>query len=103
MHGGETIRDPKIVANLFAVHLAGVSRKDPSAPGGRYQQDLEAVDFFSFGCESYNVLFSLSELKTALSRCHDLSPGSDDIPYAFLSHMSDSAVASVLAQYNLIW
>lgn len=52
---------------------------------------------------SYNVPFSLSELKMALSQCCDSSPGPDDILYAFLCHMSDSASTFLLDLYNIIW
>ena len=105
MDAGETVGDPNIVADLFATHFAGVSRKDPAAVGARYRQDMEAagVDFNSQGGESYNVHFSLSELKSAVSQCHDSSPGLDDVPYAFLRHMCDTALLFLLALYNLIW
>lgn len=39
----------------------------------------------------------------ALSQCHDSSPGPDDIPYAFLCHMSDSAFTFLSNLYNFIW
>ena len=83
--------DPKTVADLFADHSSSVSRRNPTAPGARHRQDLEAVDvdFASPGGESYNVPLSPGELMAALSQCYDSSPGSDDIPYAFLRHMSD--------------
>ena len=105
LHAGETVADPKTVAGLFAEHFASVSRKDPTAPGARHRQNLESLDinFASSGGESYNVPFSAAELKVALSQCHDSSPGSDDIPYAFLRHMSESALNFLLNLYNLIW
>ncbi|MPD05287.1 hypothetical protein E2C01_101019 [Portunus trituberculatus] len=102
---GRTVADPKTVADLFAEHFASVSRKDPAAPGARQRQRMKSleVNFSSTGGESYNVPFSASELRTALSQCHDSSPGSDDIPYAFLLHMSDSAFTFLLNIYNMIW
>ena len=85
--------------------VSSVSRKDPTAPGTRHCQGLEAVDvdFASSGGESYNVPFSPGELMTALSQCCDSSPGPDDIPYAFLRHMSDIAFNFLLGLYNFIW
>lgn len=105
LSAGETVAEPKAVADLFATHFAEVSKKDPAAPGSAYRQGLEDVglDFASPGGESYNVPFTLSELKTALNQCHDSSPGLDDIPYAFLRHMPDNAFNFLLAIYNLIW
>lgn len=102
---GDTVADPKTVADVFADHFAGVSRKDPAAPGARQRRDLETLglDFASNGGESYNVPFSLSELKVALSQCNESSPGPDDIPYAFLRHMAESAFTFLLGLYNFVW
>ncbi|MPC71707.1 hypothetical protein E2C01_065993 [Portunus trituberculatus] len=88
---GQTVADPKTVTDLFAEHFASVSWKDPAAAGARYRQSMEflGVNFSSTAGESDNVPFSASELRTALSHCHDSSPGPGDIPYAFLRHMSD--------------
>ena len=104
-HVGETVADPKTVADLFAEHFASVSRKDPTAPGARYRQTSEShdVNFASPGGESYNVPFTVSEMQKALSQCHDSSPGPDDIPYAFLRHLSENAFNFLLNLYNLIW
>ena len=90
--------EPETVAYLFASHFANISLKDPAAPGARFRQNLEnvGVDFTFQGGESYNVLFSASELKTALFRCHDSSPGPDDIPYAFLRNISHTAFTFLL-------
>lgn len=105
LHAGETVADPKIVADLFAEHFASVSRKDAAAPGALHRRTVESQDlsFTSPGGESYNVPFSHSELRIALSQCQDSSPGIDDIPYAFLRHMSDSAFTFLLDLYNVIW
>ncbi|MPC37595.1 hypothetical protein E2C01_031082 [Portunus trituberculatus] len=92
LSAGRTVADPKTVADLFAEHFLSVSRKNPAAPGARHRQRMESlgINFPSTGGESYNIPFSASELRTALSHCHDSSPGPDDIPYAFLHHMSDN-------------
>ena len=55
------------------------------------------------GGESYIVLFSPGELMAALSQCCDSSPGPDDIPYAFLRHISDIAFNFLLGLYIFIW
>ena len=104
-HAGDTIADPQAVADLFVDHFASVSRRDPNGPGARYRQGSEAVaiNFASQGGESYNVPFSSPELKTALSQCQDSAPGPDDIPYAFLRHMSDTAFTFLLDLFNFIW
>ena len=33
--------------------------------------------------EHYNVPFSLTEIREALSQCHNTSPGPNDVPYAY--------------------
>ncbi|MPC69993.1 hypothetical protein E2C01_064226 [Portunus trituberculatus] len=95
---GRTAANPKTIADIFAEHFASVFRKDPAAPGARYRQSMESlgINFSSTGRESYNVPFSVSELRTALSWCHDFSPDPDGIPYAFLLPMSDSAFTFLL-------
>ena len=104
-HGGDKVAEPKIVADLLADHFSNVSRKDPAAPmaDARTRSEALGVDFTSAGGESYNVPFSMPELKTALSQCQDSSPGSDDIPYVFLRHMPDPAFSFLLELYNSIW
>ncbi|MPD04711.1 LINE-1 retrotransposable element ORF2 protein [Portunus trituberculatus] len=98
------VADPKTVADLFPEHFASVSRKDPAAPSARSRQRMEylGVNFSSTGGESYNVPFSVSEVQTALSQCLDSSPGPDDIPYAFLRHIPDSAYTFLLNLYIMI-
>ena len=48
-------------------------------------------------------LFSLSELKDALSKAHDSSPGPDDIHYQFLKHLPDTSLSFFLKTFNDIW
>ena len=102
---GVTVADPVTVADSFADHFSSVSHKDPAAPGAQHRRNSEAhnFDFTSPGGEPYNVMFSLEELKAALSQCNDSSPGLDEIPYAFLRHMSDAAFTFLLHLYNLIF
>lgn len=104
-HAGEMVADPKAVADIFADHFASVCRKDPTSTMARYRRDLESrgVSFASRGEESYNLPFSLSEMKAALAQCSDSSPGQDDIPYSFLRYMHDRAYSFLLDLYNLVW
>ena len=52
--------------------------------------------FSSDNSETYNQPFSLSELKDALSKAHDSSPGPDDIHYQFLKHVPDTSLSVLL-------
>ena len=57
-HAGEEA-DPKTVADLFAGHFSSVSRRNPTAPGARYRQGLEAVDV-DFASPGGNPIMSRS-------------------------------------------
>lgn len=46
--------------------------------------------------------FSLYELKGVLTRVKDSAPGSDGIPYSFISHLSDSALSYILNLINSV-
>ena len=49
----------------------------------KHQKEKRNLKFSSDNSERYNQSFSLSELKDALSKAHDSSPGPDDIHYQF--------------------
>ena len=102
---GMKVADSQRVANIFVEHFASVSQKDASSPSACRRRRLESagVAFPSSGEESYNVPFSKSELRAALSKCSDTSPGLDDIPYAFLRHLSALSLDFLLALYNRVW
>ena len=53
----------------------------------KQQKEKRNLKFSSDNSETYNQSFSLSELKDALSKAHDSSPGPDDIHYQFLKHL----------------
>ena len=85
IYGGATVADPQLLAGLFAEHFSGVSRRDPNSPGTLHRRALECRGvFFPPGDgEHYNVPFSLTEIREALSQCHNTSPGPNDVPYAY--------------------
>ncbi|GBN23791.1 hypothetical protein AVEN_104399-1 [Araneus ventricosus] len=43
------------------------------------------------------------ELKTALSRAHDTSPGPDGIAYNILRHLNTTSLSHLLLLFNRIW
>ena len=67
------------------------------------QKEKRNLKFSSDNSETYNQPFSLSELKDALSKAHDSSPGPDDIHYQFLKHLPDSSLSVLLKTFNDIW
>ena len=82
---GATVVDPQLLTALFAEHFNGVSMRDPNSPGTLHLRALEfrGVFFPPGDGEHYNVPFSLTEIREALSQCHNTSPGPNDVPYAY--------------------
>ena len=69
----------------------------------KQQKEKRNLKFSSDNSETCNQPFSLSELKDALSKAHDSSPGPDDIHYQFLKHLSDTSLSVLLKTFNDIW
>ena len=69
----------------------------------KQQKEKRNLKFSSDNSETYNQPFSLSELKDALSKAHDSSPGPDDIHYQFLKHLPDTSLSVLLKIFNDIW
>ena len=69
----------------------------------KQQKEKRNLKFLSDNSETYNQPFSLSELKDALSKAHDSSPGPDDIHCQFLKHLCDSSLSVLLKTFNSIW
>ena len=69
----------------------------------KQQKEKRNLKFSSDNSETYNQPFSLSELKDALSKAHDSSPGPDDIHYQFLKHLPDTSLSVLLKTFNDIW
>ena len=69
----------------------------------KQQKEKRNLKFSSDNSETYNQPFSLSELKDALSKAHDSSPGPDDIHYQFLKHLPDTSLSVLLKTFNGIW
>ncbi len=66
-------------------------------------KEKKKLNFNSKNKEHYNKLFTLKELKSALSKAHDTSPGPDKIHYQFLKHLPSSSLFILLDMFNSIW
>lgn len=54
--------------------------------------------------DAFDTPFTMEEFKLALSSCKlSSSPGSDNIPYAFIVNLSEEALEILLGCYNMIW
>jgi len=47
--------------------------------------------------------FSLTELKVALQKCANTTPGIDKVSYTMIKHLSDCMLLKILELYNKIW
>ena len=94
-----TIIDSYRVANALAENFSHISssRNYPmSFNTQRIQIERRRITFTTDGTESYNVLFSLAELKTALKETKNSACGDDGIYYQMIKHLPDSALYYLL-------
>ena len=103
-HG--TIIDSYRVANALAENFSRISssRNYPMPFNTqRIQIERRRITFTTDSTESYNVLFSLAELKTALKETKNSACGDDGIYYQMIKHLPDSALYYLLRVYNKCW
>ena len=98
------VSDGQAVANTLAETFSFVSTW-ASRTVDRQCETYEARQLdFSFGRdESYNVPYSLPELRTSLSLCKDSSPGSNNITYCMIRHLDSGPLSFLLGLFNKIW
>ena len=65
--------------------------------------EKKTLSFSSDNSEYYNEEFSLTELKHALEKSRDTSPGLDLIHYQILKHLPDESLSVLLTIFNYIW
>ena len=58
------------------------------------------LDFVSKESNSYNVFFSLKELKDAVQAGANITPGQDKISYEMLKQLDDIALHEILTLFN---
>ena len=67
------------------------------------REEKKKLNFNSSNSEHYNKLFTFKELKSALNKAHDSSPGQDKIHYQFLKHLPSTSLSVLLDIFNDIW
>ena len=103
---GTAVDQPDKIADALAStisHNSSSSHYTPIFQRYKAQAEKRQLNFKSHNTESYNQLFSLSELQSALSRAHDTAPGPDNIHYQMLRHLPNSCLQTLLAVFNSIW
>ena len=103
---GNIIAEPKEVAQRLATHFSNISEgkhlSKEFLTQKRIQERVE-LDFSTDLHEAYNVLFSMKELSSALSKCKSTAEGPDDIHYDMVKHLSQESQQYLLQIFNRIW
>ncbi len=104
--GGVSVRDSQGISNALASSFAYNSSSDNCTPAFRRfktQSERVKLSFRSDNSEYYNEEFSMFELKQALLKSRDTSPGLDLIHYQILKHLPDESLLIMLLIFNHIW
>ena len=103
---GTKITDTIEIANKLGQTLANNSSSThytPKFQKYKKQQEKKKLNFKSNNQENYNRPFSLRELKQALKKAHDTSPGPDKIHYQLIKHLPTNCLIVLLNIFNSIW
>lgn len=100
------VSDQVEVAEMLARHYVQVSSSDNyDEDFRRFKQAIEnseALDFSDDSC-SFNVPFTMEELKESLRCSKDSTSGPDQVHYQMLRHLPDEWLSKLLDIYNEIW
>ncbi|XP_055928549.1 uncharacterized protein LOC129959686 [Argiope bruennichi] len=97
---------PLDIANVIGETFADVSSSVPNNPTFRAikrQAEQVPLKFRTRMVLSYNNNFKIVELRNALSRTRDTSPGVDGITYSMLRHLDETSLLHLLNLFNRIW
>ena len=102
--GDQLITEPAEVSEKLAEHFASISRskKCPIKEKSKLHNDI-SVRLKTGRFESYNIRFSLKELKEALSNTESTAPGEDNIAYEMIKHLNEEGKIFLLKIINKIW
>lgn len=103
---GTKIADAKKVWNHMAAFFS--MRRSSHVRDASFRRIREPAEqtIFSFGhnhSESYNVLFTIRQLRGPLRSVKPVLPGPDNIRNEILPHFRDSSLTSLLQIFNHIW
>ena len=104
--GGNKIQTLDGIADTLASSFAFNSSSENCTPAFKKHKliaEKKTLSFSSDNSEYYNEEFSLTELKHALEKSRDTSPGLDLIHYQILKHLPDESLSVLLTIFNYIW
>ncbi|KAG7178213.1 hypothetical protein Hamer_G004022, partial [Homarus americanus] len=105
VNDGSLVATPLEVADLFATEFADLSSMATRSSEFKCVSGVEesqTLDFVVGRGETFIIMFSLKEVRAALSLTGDTSPGPDDIPFSMLSHLEVEAQTFLLELCNRI-
>ena len=101
------ISESREVINVIAQTIAQNSSNANSTAefilASEQRFNLSEEVFRSTHEEYYNDIFSLCEMKAAISSSGNTSVGPDQLHYAFFRHLSDGSLRYILQTFNDIW
>ena len=106
IQNGIKIADPKEVAEILAKHFSQISRGDHLSKrflNHKVLEERHILDFSTTRYFSYNDVFSMRELLSALSKCKPTAAGPDGIHYEFLKHLPIKGKEFLLNIINTIF
>ncbi|GBM53583.1 RNA-directed DNA polymerase from mobile element jockey [Araneus ventricosus] len=104
--GHASYSSPLDVANILGQTFAQVSAADSynsSFVAIKNRAERMTLNFSSRRPFPYNSEFRMFELKAALSKAHDSSPGPDGIAYSMLRHLNAVSLSNLLYLFNRVW
>ena len=100
------ITEQNAVSDAFAQHFANESCTNiyPPSTHNLLSNRIEGLDFSSNNQESYNVPFTMNELKLSLTNSDDkTSVGPDGLPYSFFTNLNELNLSTLLIAINNLW
>ena len=100
------VTDTREIADAIAEHFSSVSASTSYSTKflqHKNQSEKQIINFNSDNSEYYNAPFDLASMHFALSKCHDTSPGPDDVHYQMIKHLPECSLRLLLGLFNAIW
>jgi hypothetical protein len=96
---GNNVEQPRDIANTLASIISFDSSNEHytlNFQKCKARQGKQSLKFHSDNSESYNLLFSITELQDALHQARYIAAGPDEIHYQMLKHLREPSLCSLL-------
>ena len=106
MTNGILHQDPEIVCNILGEHVANISSNRSYSPmflPAKARAESNVLNFHTRIQEPYNDPISMNEIQCCLQLTKNTAPGPDEILFAMVKHLANSALEFLLHLFNKIW